>query len=172
MEPTTSMADALPMGLAFEQGLFALLDHPDGRTEAPAQPEAPQADPAEAVRPAGPYGDPTPLAGEMHPLLPPLEASHQDHLGEEQVVPAMPTPLPTPLPSATPLVAPGLPQRRPTTPAPMGAADNIERIGSPSRPPEEIRSILSRYRSGLQTGRAETDDTTDSPSDPTFPDYE
>jgi len=175
MQPATSMADALPMGLAFEQGLFALLDHPDGRTEAAVQPEAPQVDPPDSVRPAGPYGDPTPLATEMHPLLPPSQPSQRDHtdqIADEPIVPAMPMPLPTPLPTATPLVAPGLPQRRPKTPAAMDATDNIERIGSPSRPPEEIRSILSRYRSGLQTGRAETDDTTDGPTEPTFPDYE
>jgi hypothetical protein len=86
----------------------------------------------------------------------------------------MPTPLPTPLPApvATPLAAPGLPQRRPTTPLASGSADNVERIGSPSRPPEEIRSILSRYRSGLQSGRAETGETGDTTTDQTFPDYE
>jgi hypothetical protein len=76
------------------------------------------------------------------------------------------------VPVATPLATPGLPQRRPTTPLASGEADNIERIGSPSRPPEEIRSILSRYRSGLQTGRAETENTGDTPADQSFPDYQ
>ena len=59
-----------------------------------------------------------------------------------------------------PQTPPALPQRARrepiTTPAPSD-----ERIGSPSRPPEEIRNILSRYRSGLHSGRTES-----APSDP------
>ena len=46
-----------------------------------------------------------------------------------------------------------LPQRRAgaTSPAPLMEID--QRIGAPTRPAEEIRSILSRYRSGLESGR-------------------
>jgi hypothetical protein len=54
----------------------------------------------------------------------------------------------------------GIPLPRRSRPEPLApstttGARNAERIGSPSRPPEEIRNILSRYRSGLQSGRAQ-----------------
>ncbi|MCC6226283.1 MAG: sensor histidine kinase [Microthrixaceae bacterium] len=73
-----------------------------------------------------------------------------------------PAPVPPPVPEVAfppappgPSTPPALPQRARrepvTTPAPSD-----ERIGSPSRPPEEIRNILSRYRSGLHSGRAES----------------
>jgi hypothetical protein len=54
------------------------------------------------------------------------------------------------------------------TPGATNAARNTERIGSPSRPPEEIRNILSRYRSGLQSGRDQgtaSDETTGDDTD-------
>jgi DNA-directed RNA polymerase II subunit RPB1 len=129
----------------------------------------PQAEAAPLPPPPVPpaYVPTEPVFTPTEPVWAPTQPAAHDPIAP--VVPLAPAPLPTPLPpTTTPLAAPGLPQRRPTVPAAVGEADNIERIGSPSRPPEEIRSILSRYRSGLQTGRAETDAS----SEPTTPEQE
>ena len=103
------------------------------------------------------------------------KASNTPAAEREPVIPATPAPLPTPAapPAVAPLGAtPGLPQRRPAAPISGEIGNNAERIGSPSRPPEEIRSILSRYRSGLETGRAEGGEPTEPSADHTFPDHE
>lgn len=91
------LADAVPMGVAFEEGLFSLLD-----TSSPAPIGADQA---------------------PDPGLP------------EQ-----------------PATASGLPQRERGR-TDFGATAPQDRVGAPSRPPQEIRSLLSRYREGLSTGR-------------------
>ncbi len=116
------------MDVAFEQGLFALLDPPRANETAP---------------------EPTRTTPE-----PP--APHADAIVEMAFPPAPPVP-------STP---PPLPQR--VRRDPVATAENDERIGSPSRPPEEIRRILSSYRSGLESGRADAEpaDDSDEPGGP------
>lgn len=170
-----SLGDAAPMGVAFEQGIFSLLDaeSSESSTEVPEEPtrrtvwESPRipADTPTAV------GEPSPGLG--------LSSWSDSTWGEAPVVASdhweasAPTAIPVAEPGP-PLIE-GLPRRQPTQRAtaevttgrpdplprrrrsPIGSlqAQPVERLSAPTRPPEEIRNILSRYRSGLQTGRAE-----------------
>jgi signal transduction histidine kinase len=92
---------------------------------------------------------------------------------------AAPAPAP-PAPAAAPVTAAGLVRRTPTrrdagpAAAPSGSGPSVTRT---SRSPEEVRRMLSRYRSGLDRGRgtdgagppgavAPTDPTTPGPEEP------
>ncbi len=119
------------MDTAFEQGLFALLD-----PRAEPSPDAGATRHPEA--PVTPQATPAPQA-------PPPPQVH-----ETAFPPAPPLP-------ATP---PPLPQRSRRDPVATAEATS-ERIGTPTRPPEEIRRILSSYRSGLHSGRSDAAPSTD-----------
>ncbi len=87
---------------------------------------------------------PVPIASPMTPLLGDgLPQRADDRLGE-------------PGASVTPVVPAPLPQRKVATAQVSFPAAGEARVGAPNRPADEIRSILSAYRSGLSTGRTET----------------
>lgn len=188
------LADAVPMGVAFEQGLFSLLDGDPSAPEAAAPDttrrrtvwqspidtahgeEAPAvAEPIAAEEPAA-MGAQEPVHELVEPGLrswsePAWEAPHV----VESTQWSAPLEAPVPVADHAPPLIEGLPRRQPThesvpeaaperpDPLPrrrrtaLGTAqpEPAERLSAPTRPPEEIRNILSRYRSGLQTGRAE-----------------
>ena len=127
--------------------------------------------------PSGQIDAPTPIAQPMPPLIaesvttvatPVVPRSTELPARREHLV-AAPSPFDAvPAPStariapdvATPPSAPALPRRSRTLPsAHLAPTTGAERISAPSRPPEEVRNILSRYRSGLQSGRVDTPPT-------------
>jgi signal transduction histidine kinase len=152
----------------------------------PVVPPAPVVPAAPVVPPTPIPAAPAPEvpAAAAPPATPPLATRQPNHMGLPPVSePARPllTPPPPP-PSTLPPAPPPLPTRKPQPVAmplpdsPVTAAGLTRRIPKPaaaptvsstapvsasSRSPEEVRLMLSRYRSGLRRGR--TDDESDNP---------
>jgi signal transduction histidine kinase len=170
-----SLGDVAPMGVAFEQGIFSLLDAessgpPAEFSEEPTRrtvwesPQVPGDTPTVSAEPAPEHGLP-PWSEPAWEAAPAVKSDHW----------SAPAPTAIPVAEPAPPLIEGLPRRQPTQhaaaevttsrPDPLPRrrrnsvgslqAEPVERLSAPTRPPEEIRNILSRYRSGLQTGRAE-----------------
>lgn len=99
----------------------------------------------------------TPVAAPMTPLLGgdpvlprrPVEVPATPQLSPQSFRPSTPG---APTAPSAPSEPGALPQRRRTTFAAVVPAAGPQ-VGAPSRPPDEVRNILSRYRSGLDQGR-------------------
>ena len=174
----SKLVDMLPEGHAFEQGLYSLLGEnapaagsgPDGPALPPPavtfdpmafDPPPPPPLPsrgvpggAAATPPTGPAA--TPPAGASgppgQPAIPQLWAAPIVHPRPAAAVVGEPAPAVPP---------PALPQRSPgggSARGDDGRADSgpapADRSAAPHRAPEEVRSVLSRYRNGLSTGRS------------------
>ena len=186
----SKLVDMLPEGHAFEQGLYSLLGEnapaADPGPEGPALPppavtfdpmafDPPPPPPlpslpsrgvpggAATTPPTGPAAT-TPAGVSSppgQPAIPQLWAAPIVHPRPAAAVVGEPAP-------AVP--APALPQRSPGGGGGRvdgGRAENgpmpADRSAAPQRAPEEVRSVLSRYRNGLSTGRSGGGDA---PADP------
>ena len=130
---TTRLRDALPAGGSFDEGLQALLDGaaPPALVEPPIEPR-----PARAVEP---QHQPVPAPVDVRPPAP------------EPAVEQDPWPRVAPVAASAP-VQEQLVRRVPgATTQPEPPPSEEERI---RRSPDEVRALLSRYRTGLQAGRA------------------
>ena len=144
------LEEAVPMGVAFEQGLFSLLSSTPPRRGPDDEPTA-----------DGGHGTPSGSEDELAAALaalPPLP-------------PRSSGPVPPPPPAGGPALesstmledAPApeafrpnaLPQRQ-RGQSEFAAVAPESRIAAPVRPAQEVRHLLSRYRAGLSTGRAST----------------
>lgn len=146
-----------------------------------------QESPFAETSPEATVGDPTALVPHEAPVEGPSSSEQMGTAFEQGLFALLDNPDLPDAPDALPALlepvremafppAPPLPSTPPELPQrarqePVVTADPAgERIGSPSRPPEEIRNILSRYRDGLHSGRAVastagTPDTTSTPAD-------
>jgi hypothetical protein len=151
-EPVASSADDLlydlvdevvPEGDDFDRGLQSLVD--EELAPGPVEPPAPEP----STFPSLPEREPTAAADTLT----------ADVVDEEDEAPVKPDPL----------TAAGLVKRTPkkrgtdSSGAVMAAGSASRSTGQTQRSPEEVRKMLSRYRSGLNKGRgaADSDTTTD-----------
>jgi signal transduction histidine kinase len=135
------LEEVVPEGDDFERGLQSLVD--DELAPGPVEPPAPASAPMEPTAGGGVVLD-----------EPPVEA------------PTMPEPAPTaeaPAPTAAELTAAGLVRRTPKKRSSEAAGGGMPSVAptrsssQTSRSPEEVRKMLSRYRSGLNKGRGDAD---------------
>jgi hypothetical protein len=143
--------------IAPDQGLLPPPPPPPPTQPAPPAPAAPAAPAAEnghglptlptRVRPepAGPAGDaPAPA---MTPTATGATAGG--------VAPPLPTRHPQPVAPDSPTTAGGLTRRVPKAPQPANQLTPNAPVAATQRTPEEVRLMLSRYRSGLRRGRVD-----------------
>jgi signal transduction histidine kinase len=160
---------AVPEGDEFDKGLQSLVS--DELPAGPVESETPGAPPTEP--------EPKPAAAEAPPEPAPVMAEPEPVAAEPEPTPA-PTPAPTPgltvaeqvaasarsEAASAPLTAAGLVRRTPKKRAAtavgggMPTAGVTRTTGQTHRSPEEVRKMLSRYRSGLNRGRAGADSNT------------
>lgn len=129
----------------------------------PADAQRPSLSPPPGA-PAGPTDLPT-----REPVLPSSWESAPNGVPSYPAAP--PTGTPPPLPSRrpqpvapdSPVTAGGLTRRVPKAPAPSATLPASAPVAATQRTPEEVRQMLSRYRSGLRRGRLDENDTTTEP---------
>jgi hypothetical protein len=159
-----------------ELGLTPIVDTPPSAPVAPPAPAAPAPVASSALPPptaplAPPPAPPaprTPLAPVMAPPPPPPTPTAP----APAAMPTMPPPLPTrrtqpvapdsPGGAESPLTAGGLTRRVPKATMSSTPLMPSAPVAAPQRTPEEVRQMLSRYRSGLRRGRSD-DEHTDAP---------
>jgi signal transduction histidine kinase len=140
--------EVVPEGDDFDRGLQSLVDQE--LAPGPVEPAASETSTFPAPGEVEPETAPQPLVARGAP---------QSEVDEEEAAPATPETL----------TAAGLVKRTPkkrgsdSTGAVMAAGSATRSTGQTQRSPEEVRKMLSRYRSGLNKGRgaADSDTTTD-----------
>jgi len=154
------LEEAVPMGVAFEQGLFSLLAasptprSPDGSDLSAGTPGAggPDGDDgiaaALAALPPLPPRSSAPVPPPPSPNAPSVPAYESSTMLQEQMLQEQ---------LHVDHRRGDLPQRQRGR-NDFSAVPAESRIAAPVRPPQEVRHLLSRYRAGLSTGRASTSD--------------
>jgi signal transduction histidine kinase/CHASE3 domain sensor protein len=146
----------VPEGDEFDRGLQSLVE--EQLAPGPVEPPAPGAQYAAPAEPEGGSG--------AHGSVATVEAEEQVATAAAPSVveePPAPAPAETQTPPAETLTAAGLVRRTPKKRAAdaVGAAATastpLRSTGQTQRSPEEVRKMLSRYRSGLNKGRASAD---------------
>jgi signal transduction histidine kinase len=155
--------DVLPGSADLERDLRSLVS--DELAPGPVEPPAPgtELSPDDSV--PGAFGTPSVAPPpEDTPAAPPAEVPAPTT--EPESVSAMAGSVPTTgTAEAAPLTAAGLvrrtPKKRTDAPPPGNVATSAQAMGQSQRSPEEVRKMLSRYRSGLNRGRvgADAEDT-------------
>lgn len=153
----------VPEGDEFERGLQSLVS--DELPAGPIESDTPGAPPTEPQTRPEPSTEPEPAATATEPVPEPEpEAPPAGITVAEQVTAAARAEA-----KAAELTAAGLvrrtPKKRSETAVGGGAPTQAARsTGASQRSPEEVRKMLSRYRSGLNRGRGSTEDTESSDS--------
>jgi signal transduction histidine kinase len=123
------------------------------------------AGPADVAPPAPP---PAPPMGAVPPPPPPPppNAGQDPQLPQWLADPAPAEDLGAPETRGTRLTPAGLVQRTPRATLANRDQEEGPAVAQTQRSPEEVRAMLSRYRSGLQRGRGPADNTSGDPADP------
>jgi signal transduction histidine kinase len=172
VEEPGSYLDAVPEGDDFERGLQSLVSDelaPGPVERAPGQtPAEPGAALSESDSVPGAFGSSTAPAE----AITPVEAATQAEVAPVVTEPAeaaAPAPVEAKAEVIPPLTAAGLVQRTPKKRSEEATGGGMSVLaarttGASQRSPEEVRKMLSRYRSGLNKGRGDADgSSTDSP---------
>ena len=136
---------------------------------APAQPAAmtpPPAAPAPAPMPEAPVAPAAPAFPAVTPVPTPPPAAPAAAVPQPDVAPpvaplgapaAAPAPAPAAPPAAPEVTSSGLTKRKRTSSTENAASLDGDRTAPSQRSPDQVRSMLSRYKTGLERGRGSKD---------------